>query len=1088
MKKITMLILLMLCAIGYSQTDAKSMGVSSPVTVKTQQNKSQAVQQPQKGSSATDLGDSNSRARNTNVQYQPTAIAPVAYFRNNAAPMGEVVEGMSSTTFNPNLRIPLTGNYGYPANNAVAALVYDNGPHYNIAGPPPVSMLQDTSLGMSLFGFGCQFINSNSIADDVILTADYDINSVDVYAYQTGSVPPSVNALYMQVWDGDPSGGGASVIWGDLTTNIMSNVASSTAFRQLESVPGGTTREIQIVTANTTGLSLTAGTYWIEYTFAGSGASGPWAPPIVITGNATTGNAMQNLAGVWGPAIDAGSGTPQGMPFQMYGDPIGGGGGACGSPILEVNQDSTDTCMANITQTDLAQSYIPIEPIAAGAGIMFDVASTGLDVDLSLWDGLPNAGGTMLASGTSQTDGTVWTDVFWDPVVNVTVGNTYYIVIDGDPLLPCVAGDTSDPYPGGNVFANAGYNSFPGFDYTFRTYSCDASGGGCPIVSDCNLSDVTPDDASSPNVWDRPFADGTCCSGLGPVSYDVYGPFTVDVTGLYTIDSDQDSGAWDGYIFLYETCFDPLDQTTNYIAGDDDGPAGIGTSQILDVNLTAGTEYYFITTGFSAGDFGAFTTTITGVGTASCGGPVVTYDDCSGAIAVACGDSVVGETLTATDSGGNAAPDVFYKFTGTGSPQLVTISLCAATDYDSVLRVFDDCDLLNELAFNDDFCGLQSEVTFQSDGISTYYIMVEGFGSNSGNFSLDVTCTEPLPNDGCEGAIAVNCGDSVTGTTVGSTIDTAPTCGTPITSPGVWYTLDDNSGLPGDITLSLCNGTDFDSKISVYSGSCTALVCVDGNDDACGLQSEISFASDGNTKFYILIHSFGGATGNFTLDVTCTPTPPPNDRIVNSIDVDEIGFPYTDPAVAMPAATTENGSPVNCDLTGANGVWYNFVSAGNGTANAMIVTPGGASSVTFYTAPNENAVETDLTLVPQQTNQCLPGTSASIFTLAGQAYYVFVLNSGAVTDIMIDGTNLDTSENSIAGFSYYPNPTTGVLNLSSVDNIERVSIYNLLGQMVIDSRVDATTSQMDVSALSTGSYLMKVTINGQTGTYKVMKD
>jgi hypothetical protein len=614
------------------------------------------------------------------------------------------------------------------------------------------------------------------------------------------------------------------------------------------------------------------------------------------------------------------------------------------------------------------------------------------------------------------------------------------------------------------------------------------TGGGCSIVSDCNLSDVTPDDATSPDVWDRPFADGTCCSGLGPVSYDVYGPFTVDVTGLYTVDSDQDGGNWDGYIFLYETCFDPLDQTTNFVAGNDDGPGGLGTSQILDVNLTAGTEYYLITTGFAAGDFGAFTNTITGVGTASCGGPVVTYDDCSGAIALACGDSVTGETLTATDSGGNAAPDVFYKFTGTGTPQLVTISLCAATDYDSLLRVFDDCDLLNELAVNDDFCGLQSEVTFQSDGTSTYYIMVEGFGSNAGNFSLDVTCMDPLPNDGCEGAIAVSCGDSVSGSTVGATVDTAPTCGTPITSPGVWYTLDDNSGLPGDITLSLCTGTDFDSKISVYSGSCAALVCVDGNDDSCGLQSEISFASDGNTKYYILIHSFGGATGNFTLDVTCTPTPPPNDMIVNSIDVDEIGFPYTDPSVAMPAATTENGSPAGCDLTGANGVWYNFVAAGDGTANAMIVTPGGASSVTFYTAPDENAVETDLTLVPQNTNQCLPGTSASIFTLAGQAYYVFVLNNGAVTDIVIDGTNLGTADNTIAGFSYYPNPTTGVLNLRSVDNIENVSIYNLLGQRVMDSRVDATSSQLDVSALSPGTYLMKVSVNGQIGTYKVLKD
>ncbi|KXN97839.1 hypothetical protein LS48_14615, partial [Aequorivita aquimaris] len=161
-----------------------------------------------------------------------------------------------------------------------------------------------------------------------------------------------------------------------------------------------------------------------------------------------------------------------------------------------------------------------------------------------------------------------------------------------------------------------------------------------------------------------------------------------------------------------------------------------------------------------------------------------TYDDCSGAIALACGDSVVGETLTATDSGGNAAPDVFYKFTGTGSAQLVTISLCGGgTDYDSVLRVFDDCNLANELAFNDDSCGLQSEVTFVSDGTSTYYIMVEGFGSNSGNFSLDVTCTEPLPNDDCGGAIAVSCGDSVTGTTVGATVDSgAPVCGPAITS------------------------------------------------------------------------------------------------------------------------------------------------------------------------------------------------------------------------------------------------------------------------------------------------------------------
>ena len=49
-------------------------------------------------------------------------------------------------------------------------------------------------------------------------------------------------------------------------------------------------------------------------------------------------------------------------------------------------------------------------------------------------------------------------------------------------------------------------------------------------------------------------------------------------------------------------------------------------------------------------------------------------DGCGGAIAVACGDTVTGETINDTDSGGNAANDEFFSFTGTGTEQLVTIS------------------------------------------------------------------------------------------------------------------------------------------------------------------------------------------------------------------------------------------------------------------------------------------------------------------------------------------------------------------------------------------------------------------------------
>lgn len=124
-------------------------------------------------------------------------------------------------------------------------------------------------------------------------------------------------------------------------------------------------------------------------------------------------------------------------------------------------------------------------------------------------------------------------------------------------------------------------------------------------------------------------------------------------------------------------------------------------------------------------------------------------DDCENAIEVVCGDTVTGATTNAGDSGANAAGDVFYTYVTPETAQNVTLSLCdGATDFDSLLRVFDDeCNLVNEIAVNDDTCGLQSELTFTATVGNSYTIMVEGFGGNVGNFSMAVTCEEALSTD-----------------------------------------------------------------------------------------------------------------------------------------------------------------------------------------------------------------------------------------------------------------------------------------------------------------------------------------------------
>jgi len=115
-----------------------------------------------------------------------------------------------------------------------------------------------------------------------------------------------------------------------------------------------------------------------------------------------------------------------------------------------------------------------------------------------------------------------------------------------------------------------------------------------------------------------------------------------------------------------------------------------------------------------------------------------TNDTCATAIPVDCNDVVTGSTANgATNTGGNTAADVWYSYSGDAGD--ITLSLCANTNFDSYLRVYDACGG-TQIAFNDDGCGAQSTLTFTADGTSTYYIMVEGFGSNTGNFELTVTC------------------------------------------------------------------------------------------------------------------------------------------------------------------------------------------------------------------------------------------------------------------------------------------------------------------------------------------------------------
>lgn len=215
-------------------------------------------------------------------------------------------------------QVPIYNNFD-PANpsNPDVGLINSIGAG---AGGLDVSVLQDISLSMTIYGFGAIHALDQSIADDFTISTNASLSSVDLYAYQSSSGPmsTSINEAYIRIWDGPPGTTGSNIVFGDFTTNRLTTSNFTGIYRVLENTIMSSVRAIQRLTVNI-GTSLPAGTYWLEFALNGSvGFSGPWAPPITVSGSTGTGNALQSLdnGATYDPIVDIGG---QDFPFVISG-------------------------------------------------------------------------------------------------------------------------------------------------------------------------------------------------------------------------------------------------------------------------------------------------------------------------------------------------------------------------------------------------------------------------------------------------------------------------------------------------------------------------------------------------------------------------------------------------------------------------------------------------------------------------------------------------------------------------------------------------------------------------------------------------
>lgn len=223
----------------------------------------------------------------------------------------------------------------------------------------------------TLYGFGSQGNLFNWMGDDFTVPAgqQWQIDSIKFYSYQTGSTLTStLTGSRIALWNGRVDSAGVTLRAGDTTTNRMRATYFSNIYRTTATPPYNTqnTRPIMAV-VDTLNVTLNPGYYWLQFTFLGSLASGPWAPPRTILNTPVTGNGKQKLAGTgWANAVDGTNG--QGLPFVIY-----------GTQLVAINNNNTGIP----SSYSLKQNYP--NPFNPATNVSFDVPKAS-QVKISVYD------------------------------------------------------------------------------------------------------------------------------------------------------------------------------------------------------------------------------------------------------------------------------------------------------------------------------------------------------------------------------------------------------------------------------------------------------------------------------------------------------------------------------------------------------------------------------------------------------------------------------------------------------------------------------------------------------------------------------
>lgn len=397
---------------------------------------------------------------------------------------------------------------------------------------------------------------------------------------------------------------------------------------------------------------------------------------------------------------------------------------------------------------------------------------------------------------------------------------------------------------------------------------------------------------------------------------------------------------------------------------------------------------------------------------------------------------------------GGTAPDVVYSYTP-ASNVTVNIDLCGSS-YDTKLYVYAGSYTPGApFACNDDGCpGYRSQISnLALTGGTTYYFVVDGYGSGSGAYVLKVTnpnacvvnyaaggvaegeaCvtdSDDLVNGGCNSTPEVygtiNCGDTINGTAWASTTlrDTD------------WFL----KSFTNDTTVIFKVVANFPVLVYIVDMTPGCLDAVDlksgtgGPCDTVTLTADVpagTYAFFVSPRYFEAQYSCANGPWKYTASLECQDPPPApsNNSCANAIPIGDVS------GLAFTTINSTHDGPTSC-ITGGN-IWYSYTAPCDGKATISLC----GSAYDTKIAVWDGSTCPPTTLLDCSDDDCSLQSEVELLVTAGHQYLIEVGGYSAsqgtgvlsTTCAPIPGNNLCENVTPVPLPATFTGDNTGAIN------------------------------------------------------------